>query len=444
MVDVNRQQSILLVATAVSATVLGLGVAYGKWLYLGVFVAGIVVLWRPVEISLGLFALVIPFDSVSVLGGDSGGVKTLTWFIGAAATLVLIASGLVRGRLDPPPRATLWWLLFAGWGASSVLWAIEPSLVIERLPTLASLLLLYVVATSLRFTKKELSWVCAMSVLGACAAALYALYNVLHGHSSLTLGPRATIVLEGRETDPNVFGSALLLPTSIAIGAFLSFTRRSRMMAALVGAIICVLGIVLTMSRGALLSLLAIMAVFVFRTGIKNRRRLLIFCLPLPLVLLMPVTFFARLQEAVPSGGAGRFAIWIVGYAALKHYGLFGAGLENFPRAYQNFAGLTTEFRGYDRASHNIYLGFAVELGVIGLFFLLKAFATQLRDARRVSDSAPTAIKPILVGFEAACWSMLVSGFFLDMVWRKQFWFSWILLAVITRWVQRGEEISVE
>ncbi len=37
--------------------------------------------------------------------------------------------------------------------------------------------------------------------------------------------------------------------------------------------------------------------------------------------------------------GAGRFDIWLVGWTAMKHYALMGAGLSNFPVVYNDYAG---------------------------------------------------------------------------------------------------------
>jgi O-antigen ligase len=129
------------------------------------------------------------------------------------------------------------------------------------------------------------------------------------------------------------------------------------------------------------------------------------------------------------NGGAGRVPIWTAGLEALKHFWVQGAGVNNFPEAYSAYAGFAPKFKGFGNASHNIYLGTWVELGIVGLTFFLLAIRSQFRAVRPAHDE----FDPLLVGSEAAAWAILVAGFFIDIVWRKYFWFSWILLAVATQ-----------
>src|SRR4029077_12875990 len=87
----------------------------------------------------------------------------------------------------------------------------------------------------------------------------------------------------------------------------------------------------------------------------------------------------ARFGEAVSTGGAGRLDIWYVGWELLKHYGIFGAGLANFPQVYSSYAGVAPVFRGFARASHNIFLQISVEGGLVGVCLLIQALRVQLR-----------------------------------------------------------------
>lgn len=419
------------------AVLLGINVALEKWIFVGAVAALVLVLCWPVEASLGLLALMIPFDDISTVtsnGGTTG--RSLTWFIGAATAFVLLANGLATKRLDRPPSATLWWGLFGLWATVTVAWAVDPLLVAQRLPTVAAFLLLYVTATSLRFTTKELRWVCAMNVLGGSVAAAYAAYLFYHGRVFASIDPRATVLFGERQMDPNFFAATLLLPISLAIGGVLSFEGWKRVLALCATAILG-FGIFLSMSRGALLSLTVILVVFLFRSG-KGWRLFVPLVALLPLTLLMPQTFFLRMQQASESGGAGRTSIWTAGFAALKHYGLFGAGLDNFPRVYTDYAGFAPLFKGFTRAPHSIYLGLGVEVGIVGLTILFAACFSQFRQAMKVADNTTVVAKPLLVSFEAACWSIMIAGIFLDVLWRKEFWFSWILLAAVTRVAQKS------
>src|SRR5438093_5540689 len=89
---------------------LALTVAREQWLLAAaVFVFPIVML-RPVECSLGLFAALLPFDTIAALSHKSGGPGTgINWYVGAAAGAALLAAGLAGGRLGSPPKAALYW-----------------------------------------------------------------------------------------------------------------------------------------------------------------------------------------------------------------------------------------------------------------------------------------------------------------------------------------------
>jgi O-antigen ligase len=192
------------------------------------------------------------------------------------------------------------------------------------------------------------------------------------------------------------------------------------------------------MSRGGLLSVFAMAVVYAYRFRLKVWGLALISAATAALLLAAPSLFFQRIANAVDSGGAGRTNIWKVGLVALKHYGIMGAGLGNFPAAFDHFAGEAAHFEGFDRGSHNIYLNVSVELGILGVILLVNALRTELRG-RKFAD----VISPFhaAVACEAAAWGMLVGGFFLDILWKKAFWLVWILFAVATKMQKASAEI---
>jgi O-antigen ligase len=424
----------LLSITAITfALAAGVTIANGKWFYLLAIVAVPLVLLRPVEFALGAFALLVPFDSVAAIGGGQGSSTSLNWFVGGAGAAILLFVGLAGDRLDKPKRTTVSWALFVGWSAITILWALDQKTALSSLPTAISLLIMYFVATSLRITKRELSGILVCTTLGGLAAALYAIYSHYQGisyHSILGMVTmRSSLVIGSRETDPNEFANSLLLPFSLAFGMFLSARRRIAKTALLAAVAIILLSVFLTMSRGGLLSLIVIAVVYVYRLRVKLRV-LVPIALGGILLLAAPSLFFKRISEALETGGAGRTDIWVAGLEAAKSYGVFGAGLGNFPVAFDRFAGYATHFEGYTRGSHNIFLNVLVELGIVGLVLLLNAFRNELRG-RKFADF----ISPFhsAVACEAAAWGMLAGGMFLDILWRKAFWLVWIMLAAATR-----------
>jgi len=406
------------VFTAAVGTIAGASIAYGGWFGAAVVLTGALLLRWPVQVALGVFAFLLPFDSVSSLGAEASG-TALTRYAGACVVLVLLAVGLATRRLSVPPRAALWWSLFVLWGVATLGWAINSQFAWERLPTAISLLLLYVIATAFRITEKEMSVVLLMTVLGGCTAAVMASSQFYSGTVYMQTS-RSSLMVGNRDTDPNQFAASLLLPLSLAIGAVAAGRRKSVRIAAIAAIAALTLAILLSMSRGALVAALALIVVYMYRQGVNRRILMATFCLA-ALLFVMPQSFFIRL--ALNDRGAGRFDIWTASMDLVPRYGLLGAGWNNFIVAYTEIAGHASTFRGYTKGSHNIYVGMLIEVGIIGLTFLLLAFRSQLREART----------RLVVPYEAACWAMLVMGFTLDVVWRKSFWFTWILLAMAVR-----------
>jgi hypothetical protein len=171
------QNRLLLVVMAV-AIVLGVSIAHENWIYLAVLGALPFVLLWPVQVALGVYALLLPFSDVDVLGG--GG--TLAWFVGVAAAAILLGIGLVHKRVQRPAVAAVWWTLFICWALATALWCLDREALLHRLPTAISLLLFYLVVVSLRFRRKEISWVIAITILGGCLAAGFTAYQFHSGY----------------------------------------------------------------------------------------------------------------------------------------------------------------------------------------------------------------------------------------------------------------------
>jgi O-antigen ligase len=135
----------------------------------------------------------------------------------------------------------------------------------------------------------------------------------------------------------------------------------------------------------------------------------------------MPDRFFERIENVFSGAdatGAGRTEIWRVGMQALEQFGLFGAGLSNFPAAYSIYGHAFV-------AGHNAFLTTWVEVGIIGLAMLMALIVTHLRMVKPDNRYGPAVVLPATV--EAAAFAFLIIGMFGDVVWHKVFWMIWIL-----------------
>ncbi|HEY7616792.1 MAG TPA: hypothetical protein VH744_08315, partial [Terriglobales bacterium] len=63
----------------ISAALVGWGIAGERWMILGAILAGGLVLLWPVQVTLGAFAFLAPFDTITAMS-DEGLGTTLTWY----------------------------------------------------------------------------------------------------------------------------------------------------------------------------------------------------------------------------------------------------------------------------------------------------------------------------------------------------------------------------
>jgi len=347
--------------------------------------------------------------------------------------MVLLGTSLLRKDTRKPPRQAWWWVAFVAWAGVTVLWALDLQPATGRLFTAVSLLLLYMVALSANISREELRAVSMFAIAGACAGAIYTAYQFLLGGVGYHDEIRGSLMTGAKATDPNYFAASLLLPLALAVSGFLTPGRRLARLAWLVVACTLAFGILVTMSRGAMVAMLVMILFFIYSKQVSRR-------LTIPLVALFVVLAFAlpnmltRWQSAAESGGAGRITVWRVGLVAFEHYGLVGAGLNNFPNAYREYVGAYPLLRKtYASGAHNSYLEVAVETGIVGLILLVTALVAQLRAARRRRKNVSKEAGNIIVAYEAACYSILAAAFFIGIVWEKWFWLPWILLAIAVR-----------
>jgi O-antigen ligase len=416
-------------ASTVIAISAGVAIAQQQWPYLLLLALAPLLWYFPIQTALGLFALFIPFEGITQLAGGT----TIVWILGLLASGMLVAVGLLGGRFSRPPRTAIWWALFLFWGSVSVLWAVDAKGALHQLATSAALILFYLTAVSFRITENEFEWVTRFAIAGGCLAAMLAVYEYSAGinwatGSGASLVERGSLIVGETEVNPDFFGLKLIIPISLAVATFLVARDWFRKAISFCALAITVLALLLTMSRAALLSLLLLVVIFLVRLRLY-RRLMPVVLLGSVLLAAMPSSFFRRIQEAGETGGAGRVDIWKAGLEMFKHYPIVGTGLGNFLIVYQQYAGYAPKFHGFTRSPHNTYLNVLVELGIFGLALFLVAVITQIRDASGSRRFSSCDAQVWVVAGEAAFCSMLLYGFFVDLIWDKSFWLSAIFLA---------------
>ncbi len=383
-------------------------------------------------------------------GNAEGSDRTLMSLAVLLAFVVLCAVGVAGHRLQWPSATVFWWGLFVTWAAASILWAVDPSKCVERLPTVVSLFLLYLVASSFRITEKEFSGVISFAILGGAAAGVMAVYGYYFGVGFAQHYVRATLVMaNGEQVNPNRFGGCLLPPLAFALGRLMS--ARTGWLKVIWLSCLAMVGfaILLTMSRGAILAAVVTITVFFWRMNSlklqslkpKIRRSLMVLIiLAVVAGATVPATIFQRFEQSQADRGAGRLDIWMVGLAIFENYPVAGAGLGNFPVVFNQFQGYAEhqEFNS-DRDSHNVYLAIAAEEGLVGICLFLMAIRTQFKISSIWRKQAESPIT--LVACEAAACGVLVACVFGNLLWDKVFWITWVLLAFAFT-VQAGNQLA--
>jgi O-antigen ligase len=418
----NLRKNVMWIIIGIFMTVImGEAIADAKLIYL---VAALIpfliysVVKKPFLFPFGLYLFFLPFESMLVMESAHG--ATITKFLGIASILAFLTSGIFEKRIKKPDKTVLWWGLFVAFGIFSILWAIRPELMYRRIFTATGLFLLYFVMSCYKIREKEFDLVKKLIIYGGVAASITEI--VLYFFMGVTYDLRASLIYGESRADPNQFSFSLLIPCALSVGAMLS--ARNKLMKILNWVFLGIISsaILISVSRGALLGVTTIFLTFMFSAHKKNYLLIaMISIISISFLFLPSEILFQRVTKAYETGGSGRLDIWGVGLEALRHYWLLGAGLDNFPKAYWDFG---PQFSFLEAGPHNIYLGVAVELGIIGFCFMIFAIykhyvLTRNRFYRYDNNS---------VLLKAALFGLLVSSFFLDVIWRKSFWLMWILI----------------
>lgn len=384
-------------------------------------------LTAPIAFPFSVYIFLTPFDSILNLPQQG----TLTRLIGLASALALLFYMIRSKRILEPPRATVLWVLLFLWMIASMFWAIDVPSAQQLLPTVLSLFALYVVVAMFPLDLRGLRQVTAATAVGGIVAALYGLYMYHTGAG--VFKDRLFIRTDTSALNPDHFANSLILPIALCLVALL-WTRSLWIKVLSIAGLATMLATVgLTGARGALLGLAAVLLYLFWRDPHRWKIAGIATALSgIALAVTGPAHFIERWALAGENGGAGRISIWHTGLLAFKQNWLFGAGYGNFPFAYDRAFIETFQpfYANWHRASHNILLGTAVELGLIGLVLLVLAWIGQFR---LLGNIAATDVRyPMRLALESSLIGLFVCGLFADIMIWKYVWLAFMLV-VLTR-----------
>jgi O-antigen ligase len=380
----------------------------------------------PLVFPFTLFVLLVPFDNL--LAMDAFGTLTRLLAIACGCSILL---WLIRTRRAiMPDRSLVVWGIFAIWCLTSLVWAIDPQTSYPHLLTLFQLIALYAVASFVPIERRALRVVLVAVVLSGVIAGAYGAY-LFHSGADLQVGGRLRLQNdENNVIDPNQFAAALILPISLGLVALVRARGLLVRTGAALALVIMGAGIAVSGSRGALISVTALLLWIVFRT----RAYVLaggVGLGALSVALALSNTIITRFSTASATGGAGRVDIWRVGISALHQHFWYGAGFANFPLAFDQAFLTVTEryFTHWHRAPHDLMLETAVELGIVGVAIMLTGWWLQFRSVGAIPrfDNLYGA----RIGVEAALIGLFISGIFLDIITTKYLWLAFVVAMLV-------------
>ncbi len=421
----------------------------------GVVAAAVSVVW-PARTVLPLYAATLPIASVIKLSVPlPSPFDTLSSLLGGLVVVAFLVHLAIYQRGRTPGLPIGIWMILLAWSTLTVLWALDPSTAKSTAMVAASLILVVALAAVMRFDGVELDLFRLAIIVSGAVVGLYAAYLVVKGVALPTHGAsqRFSIASNPSDTDPNILAASLLMPLLLSVERILlGGTRWWRpaiwRFIGLSGAFLSMVAIVFTGSRGGLVAAIIGFVVVLFSCRRRPDARSMVRRVTLAILaaagafvliaatgtVISPGGTVARLTASdaikrifsVQNGSSGRFDIWKAGELACEEYCGVGAGLGNFPDAYNQafvFSGATKNV-GANRPAHNIYLEMAVDTGVPGLVLLLLALIAEWRAIGRAPvRRVEPALKGILV-------SILVANFFLSAIWFKYFFLVFVLVRV--------------
>jgi O-antigen ligase len=408
--------------------IIGIAITEANWHYLAAVIAPYLIYFsmkNPLIFPFGLYVLLIPFDRLlGVIGFAQG--STLTKLFGVLTILVLTLKGSFEKKFTEPRIASLVFMLFVAYCLLTYSWAIEPGAALSKMPTLIGLFIFYLIVSAYKIREEDFNTLKWCILIGGILAAVLT-FNSFQSGMGYGHTQRATIMVQEGKINPNFLSLSLLIPLSICVQMMLTSPKKAYKIFFLCIFLFITYAIIITGSRKSLVGVAIIISLYSIHIQNKISFSVIAFIGFAVILAIVPDYFTARIGSSIQDRGSGRLDIWIVGLEALKRYWVLGAGLGNFPLAFNEFINEGGgAFKGYSRDAHNVYLMVIVETGVIGFSLLLWTFKKhyKLLVSRLVRNDLN------IVMLRASFWSMLAAGFFANIFLEKSFWLMLMMIVM--------------
>ncbi|MBD1582146.1 O-antigen ligase family protein [Pseudoalteromonas sp. S16_S37] len=270
-------------------------------------------------------------------------------------------------------------------------------------------------------------------MLSGTLIALVAINNKANG-IGLVEGTRVTISRELRSQlgDPNDLSLVLMFPVSfLAAELFDQGNNKWRRLAAAIGLMLVISGVIATQSRGGLLGIAAVMSFFIYQR-VKNP----IIVGAIGLVGMLAMMLFAGIsdrqsggasEEGVDASAMGRIYAWQAAINMALSNPLTGVGVNNF---FVNYYFYSPHWDGKNHAVHSTWFQVLGETGFVGLLVFIMLIVGIFRSLARIERlNALNKDNQLIVNsmaLKAGMIGFMVSGTFLTQA------FTWPLYIILS------------
>ncbi|QDF98667.1 putative O-glycosylation ligase, exosortase A system-associated [Azoarcus sp. DD4] len=373
-----------------------------------------------------------------------------TWGFAHDAPLAAIAAGatlaglLMTAEKQSPFHGTpvRFFAVFTVWMTISWLLGVDPVDDYWQWNKVIKVFLMTFVALALLHNKIHImafGWVTAgsLAILGAKGG----VFTIAHGGSYRVWGPEGSFI-----EDNNEFALALIITIPLLHFLQLQVKRAGVRHLISIAMLLCVASALGSHSRGGFLAMIAMGAMFWWRSPRKGPMGVLIAFVMLAMLPMMPEEWWARMNtisEYEQDGSAmGRINAWHVAFQVALH-NFFGGGMSY---QYQYFFSLYGVYNQNITAAHSIYFQILGNHGFVGLVLYVAIWIATYRYAgwlRIHARSIPQAkwaadlggmVQVGLVGFAAG-------GAFLSLAYFDLPYNMMVMVVLAKHWVEtRGWE----
>ena len=292
----------------------------------------------------------------------------------------------------------------------------------------------------------DFSFASRLIVVAGIAIALVALNNKAAG-IGLVEGTRVTIGRDIRSVlgDPNDLSLVLMFPISFAVSLVL--TPKISLLSRLIGIIgvpLLFSAVIATQSRGGLLGIMSVFAIFGYRR-IKSKVLFAAIGAVGAVVLLALAGISDRssggaAEDGIDASAMGRIYAWEAAIGMAVDNPLTGVGINNF---FVNYFFYSSHWDGMNHAVHSTWFGVLAETGFVGLIVFVIMIIRLILSAFRALNAIELSKEIHCPAVHAASQAVLgglvataISGTFLTQGFTWPIYVLTALTVAVVRWVE--------